>query len=56
LKVPALSQAPSSFPPWVFIRCTVVTPARTPLPRRETTSSFSQGMSFGVAPGALPVD
>ena len=25
-----------------------------PLPRREVTSSFSQGISFAVAPGALP--
>jgi len=40
----------------VLIRCTVVTPARMPLPRREITSSFSQGISFGVAPGTLPAD
>ena len=33
---------------------TVVTPERMPLPRCDVTSSLSQGMSFGVAPGALP--
>jgi hypothetical protein len=31
-----------------------VASARAPLPRRFTTSSFSQGMSSAVAPGALP--
>ena len=47
-------QAPSSLPPCVLIRCTVVTWVSTPLPRRETTSSLSQGMSAALAPGELP--
>ncbi|MGY4420194.1 hypothetical protein ACVWY2_002619 [Bradyrhizobium sp. JR6.1] len=51
---PDLSQAPLSSPPEVLIRCTVATLESRPLPRWEITSSFSQGMSAGVAPGALP--
>src|SRR5580693_578359 len=54
LNAPALSQAPSNLPPLVLIRCTVVTPVRTPLPREETTCSFSQAISSAAAPGALP--
>jgi hypothetical protein len=37
-----------------LIRCTVVTPERIPVPRPDVTVSFSQGISFAVAPGALP--
>src|SRR5579872_6344961 len=54
LNEPALSQAPSSLPPLVLIRCTVVTPVSTPLPCEAVTCSFSQGISSAVAPGALP--
>ena len=52
---PGLSHAASSFPPTVLMRCTVVTLENMPLPLRETTSSLSQAMSFGVAPGVLAV-
>jgi hypothetical protein len=38
----------------VLIRCTVVAWLRTPVPRREVTPSFSQGMSFATMPGAVP--
>jgi len=37
----------------VLIRCTVVTFDSRPLPWWFTTSSFSQGISTAVAPGAL---
>src|ERR1700716_2040595 len=47
---PGLSHASSSLPPIVLMRCTVVTFESMPLPRRETTSSLSQSMSFAVAP------
>jgi hypothetical protein len=40
-------------PPSVFIRCTVVMPASTPLPREDATCSFSHATSSAVAPGAL---
>ena len=40
--------------PGVFEGWIVVAADSTPLPRRSDTSSFSHGMSFGVAPGARP--
>src|SRR3954447_16277165 len=48
-----LSHEPCATPPLVLMRWMVVTSDNMPLPRRSVTSSLSNGMSFGVAPGTL---
>ena len=49
-----MAQGPSTAPPRVSMRWTVVTPDSTPLPRRSMTLSFNSGMSLAEAPGARP--